>query len=232
MTETDPGFSDAHAGDVGARRATVGTPTDHESVNVPPTRAGAAENAEAAAEARRPHEEFVPEGPIPDDRAGEADKWDDEPAEVSGSQVLGEQVPGGQASGGQDSGGGQVSGGPGPGGRSGASAAATPRPSTDRLVAGGPGQGGGRDEIAGTRGELGGTVEAMVNKADLKGRASGVAGAARDRVVAVTDRMPDPVRDAADKVGAQARRRPGLAAVAAGVVALLVARRLMRRGKK
>jgi hypothetical protein len=68
MSETDPGRSEQHAGTVGSRRATVGTPTDHESINVPPTRPGAAENAHEAELAREPHETFIPEGPLPDDR--------------------------------------------------------------------------------------------------------------------------------------------------------------------
>jgi vacuolar-type H+-ATPase subunit H len=68
MSETDPGYSKDHAGDVGAHRATVGTPTERESINVPPTRPGAAENAERAAAAREEHETFIPESPIPDER--------------------------------------------------------------------------------------------------------------------------------------------------------------------
>ena len=69
MSETNPGHADrVHAGDVGARRATVGTPTDRESVNVPPTRPGAAENAHEDEIRRRPEETFIPETPEPDDR--------------------------------------------------------------------------------------------------------------------------------------------------------------------
>lgn len=68
MSETDPGYSDQHAGDVGAHRATVGTPTERESINVPPTRPGAAENARKAQLAREEHETFIPETPVPDDR--------------------------------------------------------------------------------------------------------------------------------------------------------------------
>ncbi|MEU4577509.1 DUF3618 domain-containing protein [Nonomuraea sp. NPDC023979] len=68
MSETDPGRSDQHAGTVGARRATVGTPTDAESINVPPTRPGAAENAHEAELAREEHETFIPEPPQADDR--------------------------------------------------------------------------------------------------------------------------------------------------------------------
>ncbi|MFE3449885.1 hypothetical protein ACFXJ8_13210 [Nonomuraea sp. NPDC059194] len=147
MTESDPGFSEAHAGDVGARRATVGMPTDHESINVPPTREGAVENAEAAAEARRPHEEFVPEGPIPDDRAM---------AEASASAHDSETPLG-------------------------------------KRVAGWPGEGN-------ASGNPGTPVGAAVNETSVR--------------------------------GAQAGHRPKLLIAAAGAVALLIARRLMKRGRK
>lgn len=66
MSETNPGYSDdQHAGEVGSRRATIGTATDPESVNVPPTRPGAAENAYEAEARRTPHETFVPDTLIP-----------------------------------------------------------------------------------------------------------------------------------------------------------------------
>lgn len=73
MSETDPGYSEQHAGNVGARRATVGTPTERESINVPPTRPGAAENALEAEAAREAHETFIPETPIPDERSEAAE---------------------------------------------------------------------------------------------------------------------------------------------------------------
>ncbi|GAA3234889.1 DUF3618 domain-containing protein [Nonomuraea helvata] len=73
MSETDPGYSEQHAGNVGARRATVGTPTERESINVPPTRPGAAENARHAEEARAEHETFIPEPPVRDERAEAAE---------------------------------------------------------------------------------------------------------------------------------------------------------------
>ena len=53
---------------MGARRATVGEPTDSESINVPVTRPGAAENAHKAERAREGHETFIPEAPQRDDR--------------------------------------------------------------------------------------------------------------------------------------------------------------------
>ncbi|MET7329103.1 DUF3618 domain-containing protein [Nonomuraea sp. NPDC005650] len=64
MSETDPGHPGQHAGDVGARRAMVGTPTERESINVPPTRPGAAENARRVEEERMAHETFPPEAPF------------------------------------------------------------------------------------------------------------------------------------------------------------------------
>ncbi|NJP89053.1 DUF3618 domain-containing protein [Nonomuraea sp. FMUSA5-5] len=69
MSETDPGYSQQHAGDVGAHRATVGTPTERESINVPPTRPEAADNARRAEAARQEHETFIPEAPIQDERS-------------------------------------------------------------------------------------------------------------------------------------------------------------------
>jgi hypothetical protein len=47
----------------------VGTPTERESINVPPTRPGAAENARQAEAAREGHETFIPETPIQDERS-------------------------------------------------------------------------------------------------------------------------------------------------------------------
>ncbi|MEO3869341.1 DUF3618 domain-containing protein [Nonomuraea sp. B12E4] len=85
MSETDPGRSEQQAGDVGARRATVGTPTERESINVPPTRPGAAENARRAEDARRGHETFLPEAPVPDERAEAAESSRSEKETVAGA---------------------------------------------------------------------------------------------------------------------------------------------------
>src|SRR5437868_9056734 len=56
-----------HAGDVGAHRATVGAPTDPESINTAvQIRAGALENALAVEETRLPHGKFLAQDhPIP-----------------------------------------------------------------------------------------------------------------------------------------------------------------------
>ncbi|TYB68797.1 DUF3618 domain-containing protein [Nonomuraea sp. PA05] len=85
MSETDPGHSEQHAGDVGARRATVGTPTERESINVPPTRPGAADNARRAEVARQEHETFVPEAPIEDERSEAAEHSRTEEESVRGA---------------------------------------------------------------------------------------------------------------------------------------------------
>ncbi|MFG1710168.1 DUF3618 domain-containing protein [Nonomuraea sp. M3C6] len=86
MSETDPGYSEQHAGDVGARRATVGEPTERESINVPPTRPGAAENARRAEAARREHETFLPEPPISDERTEAAETWPAEEETVTSTR--------------------------------------------------------------------------------------------------------------------------------------------------
>ncbi|MFI6595668.1 hypothetical protein ACIBHX_05425 [Nonomuraea sp. NPDC050536] len=60
MSETDPGYIEGHAGDVGSRRATIGTPIDEGSINVPQRRPGATENAEAWVKSHERHDVFVP----------------------------------------------------------------------------------------------------------------------------------------------------------------------------
>lgn len=250
MSETDPGFSESHAGDVGARRATVGTPTDHESINVPPTRAGAAENAHQAEESRRPHEEFVAEGTVPDERVGSGEVV--QPPEIPGSgktaawthagasgrtaaskeaELRAETAASAEFETAEETSRFVENGGRGvarpaarrPRGTTGSTTARDTEVFKEEQV---------RKDITETRKELGDTVEAIVNKADVKGRATEAAGAAKDKVVAVADKMPVQVKDAADKVGAEARRRPALMIAAAGAVALFVIRRMMKRNRK
>ncbi|GAA2361573.1 DUF3618 domain-containing protein [Nonomuraea africana] len=236
MTESDPGFSQSHAGDVGSRRATVGEPTDHESINVPPTLAGAVQNARDAQEARAPHEEFVPEGPVPDERVGSGEVH--QPPEIPGSgkthrpgRTPGRTAASQEAEDPRETAGfveGAGRGAPRPvtrrsHGAAGSTSAGTTAAFEEEQV---------RKDITETRKEIGDTVEAMVNKADVKGRATEVAGAAKDKVAAVAEKMPDQVKEAADKVGAEAKRRPALMIAAAGAVALLVIRRMMRRSRK
>ncbi|MFI6292569.1 hypothetical protein ACIBEJ_13340 [Nonomuraea sp. NPDC050790] len=59
MQEHEEYVEGVTAGYVGAHEAVVGSPVDSTSVNVPQTRAGAAENAEEAEEERGSHGVFV-----------------------------------------------------------------------------------------------------------------------------------------------------------------------------
>ncbi|MEV4888009.1 hypothetical protein ACFWYW_08895 [Nonomuraea sp. NPDC059023] len=59
MEEHEEYVEGVTAGYVGAHEAVVGTPVDPTSINVPQTRAGAAENAEAAEAARKARGVFV-----------------------------------------------------------------------------------------------------------------------------------------------------------------------------
>jgi hypothetical protein len=238
MSETDPeyrdqGSSEQHAGDVGARRTTVGMPTDHESVNVPPTRPGAAENALKAEAARQEHETFIPEPPMADDRteaiearegeaeslgAGSGNDDDEEEDEVRKNikdtrEELGNTVAAladktdvkGRANDAAEAAKGK--------------AAEVAEVAKDRAV-----------EVA----ELARDKAAVV--ADVaKDKATVVADVAKDKATEVADKVrdvtPDQVKDAADKVATEARKRPVLAiAAAAGIVALLL-RRIMRRNR-
>ncbi|MCF6476462.1 DUF3618 domain-containing protein [Nonomuraea sp. MG754425] len=215
MSETDPGYNDRHAGDVGARRATVGTPTEGESINVPPTRPGAAENARRAQRAREKHETFVPEAPVEDEQPAAAGwpraergpvRWtggDDNEEDALRRDIeqtrreLGETVS-------------QLAGKADVKARAGHAAEVA----KDRA--------GHAAEVAKDR--AGHAAEVARDRAGhaagaVKGKASEVAGKVREGT-------PDQVKDAA----AQARRRPALLVAAAGAVtAFLVARRMMRR---
>ncbi|MBN6052043.1 DUF3618 domain-containing protein, partial [Nonomuraea sp. RK-328] len=262
MSETDPGYSEQHAGNVGAHRVTVGMPTDEESINVPQTREGAAENALKAEADRSEHETFDPEPPVPDERTAAVEEREGEARSQGPQQVTAEARHGA-----------------GPGASTaadtargaGAGHAREARPARH-------GRDGEDDEedqvrrrIEETRGQLGHTVAELANKADVKHRAGEMAGTAKARAgevagtvthkagevagtvthkagevkgtvthkageVAgtVTDKVrevtPDQVKDVADKVTQQARRRPALFVLAAaGTVAVFVLRRAMRR---
>jgi hypothetical protein len=203
MTEQDPGRSEQYAGDVGSRRRTVGTPTDHESVNVPPIRPGAAENARKAEAARQEHETFIPEAPIEDDRAEATQTWEGEAATVPGQSDDDDDEE-------------------------------------DDV----------RKNIKDTRKELGDTVAALADKADVKARANATVVAAKEKAAEVagmathaakdkaaevagmakhkvSDVTPDQVKDVAGKV--TARKRPVLLMAAIGVVVGIVVRRMLRR---
>ncbi|MFG3436661.1 DUF3618 domain-containing protein [Nonomuraea sp. NPDC047897] len=267
MSETDPGHSEQHAGQVGAHRSTVGAPTDHESINVPQTRPGAEENARRAEAARDEHEVFDPEPPLPDertalieDREGEArsqtrsgdthsDTRSDTRSDIHHDPHTGDPRTGGARSG-------------------------TPRPGRDRRAAPSRRADTGNDDeeehvrnrIQETREDMGDTVAALAHKADVKARASEaaetakgkaaevagtvkgktaevagtvrgrtaeVAGTAKGKATEVAGKVrevtPEQVKDAADKVTGQARKRPVLLLAAAGAVGVLVMRRMRAR---
>ncbi|MEU4230492.1 DUF3618 domain-containing protein [Nonomuraea sp. NPDC026600] len=236
MSETNPeyrdqGYSEQHAGDVGARRTTVGMPTDHESVNVPPTRPGAAENALKAEAARREHGTFIPEPPMADDRTeateareGEAEspgtgsgnddeEEDDVPKNIKDTRdELGNTVAAladktdvkGRANDAPEAAKGK--------------AAEVAEVAKGRAV-----------EVA----ELAKDKAAVVADA-AKDKAAVAVDVAKDKAAEVADKVrdvtPDQVKDAADKVATEARKRPVLAIAAAGIVVLLL-RRIMRRNR-
>ncbi|MCA2220615.1 DUF3618 domain-containing protein [Nonomuraea aurantiaca] len=250
MSETDPeygeqGYSEQHAGDVGARRTTVGMPTDHESVNVPPTRPGAAENATKAEAARQEHETFIPEPPLVDDRteAAEAregeteslraesatDDDDEEEDDVHKNiketrQELGDTV----------------------------AALADKADVKGRANDAAEAAKGKATEVAGVAKDKAAVVaevakdkaavvaEVAKDKAAVvaevaKDKAAVVADVAKDKAAEVADKVrdvtPDQVKEAADKVTTEARKRPVLAIAAAGALVALVLRRIMRRNK-
>ncbi|MFC5819737.1 DUF3618 domain-containing protein [Nonomuraea harbinensis] len=166
MSETNPGYSDdQYAGDVGSRRATVGTPTDPESINVPVTRGGAAENAHEAELRREPHETFIPEGPEPDDRAEaiHSRAVEEESLRGGGTRVPESTTPY------QDRG-----------------SIATPLTDRARRAAvSGDEEEQVRESIRETRRELGETVSALAHKVDVKSRAAEAAESAKERAAAM-----------------------------------------------
>ncbi|MEV4071025.1 DUF3618 domain-containing protein [Nonomuraea fuscirosea] len=228
MSETDPGYSEQHAGNVGARRATVGTPTEHESINVPPTRPGAAENAHRAEVARQEHETFIPETPIPDERSEAAGSHRTEEESMGGArgedddqededdvrrdiektrQELGETVS-------------ALAAKTDVKGRAGHAAEVA----KDRA--------GHAAELA--KDKAGHAAELAKDKAGhaaelARDRAAGAADVVRDRAADVAEKVkagtPDQVKD----VAAEARKRPVMLVALAGVVVAFVARRMMRR---
>ncbi|MFI6732676.1 DUF3618 domain-containing protein [Nonomuraea sp. NPDC050451] len=214
MSETDPGYSEQHAGNVGARRATVGTPTERESINVPPTRPGAAENARRAEEERTEHETFLPEPPVPDDHTAAVEReWAE--AESPRHHHSGHHSSTHHSSGSHHSSG------------------------TAQGVRHEEG-GDVRKEIEETRRELGDTVGALAAKADVKARAAHVAETAKDRAAGMAGSVKDKASEVADKVregtphqvkdaAGRARKRPMLLVAAAGAVTAFVVRRMMLR---
>jgi len=188
MSEMNPGYADdQHAGDVGARRATVGTPTDHESVNVPPTRPGAAENAQEAEAARQADETFIPEPPQVDDRTDAVKSRAVEEDSLSGGtpEHMPEETNPERAATAQ----------PTPPTRPTHSTRSTQPATSSREPAGHPHGRHGREtadgdeddegrvrrDIEEARRELGETVEALAHKVDVKSRAAEAAESAKEK---------------------------------------------------
>jgi hypothetical protein len=229
MSETDPGRSEQHAGDVGAHRATVGTPTERESINVPPTRPGAADNARQAEIAREEHETFIPETPIPDERTEAAESHtaeeeslgrghgvdlekedDDVRKSIKDTRnELGDTVSAladkadvkGRAAEAADKAKGRAAEATGVAKGKAAEAAGTAK--------------GVASEVAGT----------------AKGVASEVAGTAKGKASEVAGKVrgatPEPVKEAAT----EAKKRPVLLLAAAGAVIALIVRRVRKRNR-
>ncbi|WP_052423504.1 DUF3618 domain-containing protein [Nonomuraea candida] len=257
MSETDPGYSEQSAGNVGAHRATVGTPTEHESINVPPTRAGAADNARRAEAAREGHETFIPETPIPDERSEATDHLRTEEDSMQG--------PGGRT---------REHATEETRGHTGAHSAEKTRGRTGgRTDRGSAARSRGLDEdegdeddvrrdIAETRRQMGETVSALAQKADVKSRAghaaetakeraSHAAEAARDRASHAAETAKERAADAAETVrhkasevagkvregtpdqvkgaATKARKRPVLLIATVGAVIVFAVRRMRRR---
>ncbi|MFI6789266.1 DUF3618 domain-containing protein [Nonomuraea sp. NPDC050383] len=271
MSETDPGYSSGqHAGDVGAHRTTVGMPTDEESINVPQTRAGAAENALKAEEDRAEHETFDPEPLVRDERTDAIEGREGEARSQGPQQVTPEARHGSGTGTGASSGQARetTTGRRGRDGRDGedddeegrvrkrieetrgqlghtvaelahkadvkhraGDAAETAKAKAGQMAGTVTGKAG---EVAGTvtakAGEVAGTVTAKAGEVagTVTGKAGEVAGTVTTKVREVT---PDQVKEAADKVTTQARRRPALLVVAAGAIAVFVLRRVMRRDR-
>ncbi|NUW46522.1 DUF3618 domain-containing protein [Nonomuraea rhodomycinica] len=209
MSETDPGYSEQHAGNVGAHRVTVGMPTDEESINVPQTRAGAAENALKAEADRTEHERFDPEPLVRDDRTAAVEEREGEARSQGPQQVTAEARHGA---------------GPGAGtaadvGRgAGAGHAREARPAR---------HGGGEDDeedqvrrrIEETRGQLGQTVAELAHKADVKHRAGEMAGSAKARAGEMAGAVSHKAGEVAGTVSHKAGEVAGTVSHKAGAMA-------------
>jgi len=204
MSETDPGYSEQYAGNVGARRATVGTPTERESINVPPTRPGAAENARRVEEERTAHETFAPEPITPDERAQALEReW----AEA--------ESPRHHHSGARHT--------PGTAGGTGHQEESKVREEIKET----------RRELGETVGALAAKADVKARAAHVaetaKDRAADMAGSVKEKASEVAGKVregtPHQVKDAAGR----ARKRPMLLVAAAGAVTAFVVRRMMLR---
>ncbi|MEV5889230.1 DUF3618 domain-containing protein [Nonomuraea fuscirosea] len=239
MSETDPGYSEQHAGNVGARRATVGTPTEHESINVPPTRPGAAENAHRAEMARQEHETFIPETPIPDERSEAAGSHRTEEESMGGArgedddqededdvrrdiektrQELGETVS-------------ALAAKTDVKGRAG-HAAEVAKDRAGHAAELAKDKAGHAAELA--KDKAGHAAELAKDKAGhaaelARDRAAGAADAVRDKAADVAEKVKTSTPDQVKDVAAEARKRPVVLVALAGVVFAFVVRRMMRR---
>ncbi|MEU4512429.1 DUF3618 domain-containing protein [Nonomuraea wenchangensis] len=191
MSETDPGYSEQHAGDVGAHRATVGAPTEPESINVPLTRPGATENARRAEAEREGHETFIPEAPIRDERAEAVESLRTE--ERSMREVSRTEHGAGRERG----------------------AHGTRRRAADEDDD--DGRAAVRRDIEETREQLGRTVSALADKADVKSRASHAAEVAKGRAAEAAGTFKARAAEAAEVARGRAGVAKERAAETAGV---------------
>ncbi|TDD15791.1 DUF3618 domain-containing protein [Nonomuraea diastatica] len=227
MSESDPGYTgQQNAGDVGAHRATVGTPTERESINVPPTRPGAAENARQAETAREEHETFIPESPVADERSeatenlrteeeslkGESGEDDEEEDDVrkdiqKSRRDLGETVS-------------ELAG------------KADVKSRASHAAQAARGTAGHAAELA--KGKAGHAAELAKGKAGhaaetAKGRAAGAAATVKGKASEVAGKVRESAPDQAKDVATQARKRPVLLVAAIGAVLGFMVRRMMTK---
>lgn len=87
-----------------------------------------------------------------------------------------------------------------------------------------------RRDIAQTRAELGATVEALAHKADIKARAHETADEVRERVHGAVDSVAYQMGRQRERIARlDPRIRVGVVALVAGLLALLVVRKVRRR---
>ncbi|TDC86455.1 DUF3618 domain-containing protein [Nonomuraea deserti] len=222
MSETDPGYTgQQHAGDVGARRATVGTPTERESINVPPTRPGAAENARQAEAAREEHETFIPEAPVADERSEATESLRTEEESLKGESGADDEEEGDDV-------------------RKDIEETRRDLGETVSALAGKADVKSRASHAAHeARGKAGHAAEVAKGKAGhaaetAKGRAAGAAATVKGKASEVAGRVRESAPDQAKDVATQARKRPVLLVAAIGAVLGFTVRRMMmkRRAQK
>ncbi|MFI7439780.1 DUF3618 domain-containing protein [Nonomuraea indica] len=227
MSETDPGYSRQHAGQVGAHRSTVGAPTDHESINVPQTRPGAEENARRAEAAREEHEVFDPEPPLPDERTA---LIEDREGEARSQARTGDTPTGRTHTNKSHTGRTRTDDTPAGGPRTGGARSGNPGPGRDRQAA--PSRRADphtddeeehvRNRIQETRADMGDTVAALAHKADMKARASEAAEAAKGKAAEVAGTVKGRTAEVAGTVKGKTAEVAGTAKGKASEVAGMV----------